>query len=695
VAAPRAAGGPATATLFVSYSGLMGGSERILLDLATGLEPVPVLACPDGPLAERAREAGLRVFPIRTRRLELRATLHDRVAKPLRIVGHAREVRELAFALRPGVVFAWGTRALIACAAGLRGLEPTPALIFQNMDMLQGPVIARIARAAAREADLVVAPSAAVAQDFGPRGALDERSVVVAPGIDVGAYEPYGPHDGPRRALLLGALVAWKRPRLALEAVALASRELPDLELTVAGPIIDAQGKKLLELLRRRAELSDLAGRVHFAGALPDPRDELQRSSCLLHCADWEPFGMVVLEALACALPVAAPRCGGPAEIVNEECGRLYAPGDARAASEALVYLLSSRELARRVGEAGRTRVERNYGLDDFRGRYMELIEEVGPRPAGAARARPASRGPGHGIALVTVLHDSEPEVRAFLASVSRHLPEAHVVAVDSGSRDRGADAVRAWSGRATVIELNENVGFGRASNAGIGAVDEPATVLVNPDVELVDGSLAALAAEVAREDRPERILAPLVMEPEGAREGSAHHEPGSPPELLAAVLPPAALPAALRAQIQPWRADGPRRVGWAVGCCLVARTDTLRRLGPFDERAFMYAEDLDLGLRASDAGIETWFWPDARVVHRRAHAARRAFRGEPFGLLARRRREVVRKWRGRRREEVDDWTQLVTFANRMALKALLGRSATRERRQLAALLDARRDETP
>jgi len=82
-------------------------------------------------------------------------------------------------------------------------------------------------------------------------------------------------------------------------------------------------------------------------------------------------------------------------------------------------------------------------------------------------------------------------------------------------------------------------------------------------------------------------------------------------------------------------------------------------------------------------------------VVHRRAHAARRAFRGEPFGLLARRRREVVRKWRGRRREEVDDWTQLVTFANRMALKALLGRSATRERRQLAALLDARRDETP
>ena len=66
-------------------------------------------------------------------------------------------------------------------------------------------------------------------------------------------------------------------------------------------------------------------------------------------------------------------------------------------------------------------------------------------------------------------------------------------------------------------------------------------------------------------------------------------------------------------------------------------------------------------------------------------------FGGEPFGLLAARRREVVRRWRGSRRQNIDDGVQLTTFTNRLAIKALLGRATARERRQAAALLRARR----
>jgi N-acetylglucosaminyl-diphospho-decaprenol L-rhamnosyltransferase len=236
---------------------------------------------------------------------------------------------------------------------------------------------------------------------------------------------------------------------------------------------------------------------------------------------------------------------------------------------------------------------------------------------------------------------------------------------------------------------LGENQGFGRAVGAGLPLVRQPVTALVNPDAELLDASLAALAREALRE--PERLLVPEVVRPDGSREGNAQREPGSPALLAHALVPGALLPARLAAAVEPWRARGPRRAGWPVASCLVARTETLRRLGPFDERVFMYAEDLDLGLRAADAGVETWFWPAARVRHAGGHATGPAFGGEPLDLLARRRREVVRERRGPGRALCDDLMQLLTFGDRLVLKRLSGRDAARERRQLGALRRARR----
>jgi GT2 family glycosyltransferase len=298
----------------------------------------------------------------------------------------------------------------------------------------------------------------------------------------------------------------------------------------------------------------------------------------------------------------------------------------------------------------------------------------------------------GADVALVTVIHNSEPELRGLLRSVHAHLPDAQVVVVDSGSSDGGADAARAWrDGAATVIDMGANVGFGAGSNAGVAAADRPVTVLINPDVELLDGSLDDLGREILRQDAPDRLLAPVVVGDDGLRQDNAQHEPATPWLVLHALVPPALLPPPLALRVDPWRAAAPRRVGWALGACVAGRTATLRRLGPFDPETFLYGEDLELGLRAADAGVETWFWPAARVLHHGGHSTLEAFGGEPFDLLARRRREVVLRWRGARRQRVDDALQLITFANRIAVKRLLGRPVGRERRQLAALRRARR----
>jgi glycosyltransferase involved in cell wall biosynthesis/GT2 family glycosyltransferase len=664
--------------LFVTYAGVWGGAERVLLDTIHGLDEPAVLLCPSGPLATRARAAGIPVVARPARSLELRGGARVRAGAALGLVAHALEVRTVALSLRARAVVAWGMRSGIACASALGTVRGRPPLVFEHADFLPSRGVGRAVRAAARVADRVITVSAAVSRDLDPEGRLTGRMQVAPPGVDLDRFVPSPWPPGPPTVLVLGAIVPWKRPDLALEAVALAARELPELELVVAGHALGPASERLLESLRRRAAEPDLSDRVRFPGALADPGEAIARSSCVLHCADREPFGLVLLEAMASGRPVVAPAAGGPLEIVTDACGRLFPPGDADAAARALVELLGDRDRARVAGERARMRAAERFGLDAARRRWRDAVGPLLGRGDASERA-------GAGLTLVTVAHDSERELERLLASVARYLPGAAVVVVDSGSEDGSATAARSSPGRVNVIEL-DNVGYGRAANAGVAVVETPACVVLNADVELVDGSLAALAAEALGPGAPERLLAPLVLRPDGTRQDSVHGEPVSGVAALTALIPPAALPPPLRQLVQPWRGARPRAVTWAVGCCLGGRAETLRRLGPFDAGIFLYGEDLELGLRARDVGIPTWWWPHARVIHHEAHATRRAFGGEPFELLARQRHAVVAERRGDRAARWDDRLQLATFANRIALKRLAGRGVARERAQLAAL---------
>jgi GT2 family glycosyltransferase len=281
----------------------------------------------------------------------------------------------------------------------------------------------------------------------------------------------------------------------------------------------------------------------------------------------------------------------------------------------------------------------------------------------------------------VVVLHDSEPELRALLDSLDRHLAEPpQLVVVDSGSSDGGAALARARG--AEVIELPDNPGFGAASNAGVAAARHDATVLLNPDCELVDGSLAALAA-LARA-HPQALHAPRLLNPDGSVQRSAHPLPGTPGALVGALVHPPLLPRGLRERAEPHRAGTARTIGWAIAACLAAHTATLRRLGPFDPAVHLFAEDMELCLRARAAGIPTILHPQLRVRHAGGHATLRD--GEPYELLARRRREAVGHALGPRARALDDLAQAITFATRAAGHAVLGGDAERPRAQLAAL---------
>ena len=663
--------------LFVSYTSLMGGAERLLVDLASGLPHECAIACPDGPLAQAAAARGLRTFPLRTRALGRRGAGAGRALADLG--GHALQMRRLVRALEPELVVAWSMRPLLA-AVTLRGAAGRP-LAFQHNDFLPAPGLGMVIRRAAARADLITAPSQAVVDELRLSARAARRARVVAPGVDLGRFDPEAEPHAPPEILVLGAITPWKRPELALDVLARVRQALPDVCLRVAGAPLpgDRAGEALLGALRARSAAPELAGAVEVAGALSDPASALARASLLLHCAEREPFGIAVVEALAAGRPAVVPEGAGPAEIVDADCGRRYPPGDAQAAAAAVVEILSDGHTARALGARGRARAGARFELATQQAAYATA---VAPFLRRAARGR---RALAQELALVTVTHNSAADLRTLLASVQRHLPGAHVIVADCASSDDTVAVAREHPGT-VVLEL-ANLGFGRACNRGLTRVVAPVAALINPDVELIDDSLLELVIEARGRGGERCLLAPRVLNADGSLQDTVHPAPLSGADLARSLIPPAALPGRLGRAVAPWRATAPRPVGWAVGCALVGATDTLRALGPFDERIFLYGEDMELGLRAAREGVPTWFWPMARVIHHGGHSIEAAYRGEAVQLRAKARHDAIALARGPGSARLDDAAQATTFATRMMLKRVLRRPVGRERRQLAAVL--------
>jgi GT2 family glycosyltransferase len=268
------------------------------------------------------------------------------------------------------------------------------------------------------------------------------------------------------------------------------------------------------------------------------------------------------------------------------------------------------------------------------------------------------------------VLHGSRTELAQLLPT----LPTAQLVVVDSGPDDGGAELARRHG--ATVLERRDNPGFGAACNLALAHVTEDVTVLLNPDTQ-TDDALQQLAGRATRPG----LHAPRLLNLDGSVQRSAHPLPGTAGAFLPALVHPPLLPRALRVRVEPYRAQRPRTVGWAVAACLAARTETLRALGPFDPGIHLFAEDMDLCLRAREQGIRTILHPDLAI----RHTGRHSLGAEPFETLARNRRDVVERRRGRRARVLDDAAQALTFATR----ALVKRPNDRERAQLRALIRA------
>jgi glycosyltransferase involved in cell wall biosynthesis len=246
-------------------------------------------------------------------------------------------------------------------------------------------------RAALRRADAIFAPSEFSARlteraSWLPPGSVRVVPHSVSPDLQVAAPERVA--DAPPVVLTVARLDpehAYKGVDVLLRAWPLVLHRVPEARLVVAG---DGQDRHRLEEMTRSLGLD---GAVRFAGRVSD--EELVRlyasaaafalpaRAALGSRPVGEGFGIVLLEAGAGGLPVVAGDAGpAPEVVVNGETGILVDPEDEAAVSGAIVELLQDPEARRRMGDAGRKRVQERYSFQAFRVRVAGLLDALAQR---------------------------------------------------------------------------------------------------------------------------------------------------------------------------------------------------------------------------------------------------------------------------------------------------------------------------
>lgn len=384
----------ARTVLYLHTTSEVGGSDVSLTRLVEGLDPAryrAIVVLPsDGPLVARLRAAGADV--------RILASLWKLTSRRgwIYLVGFVlnfpRAVWQLRTLIRREQVSIVHTNTIHnlygAPAARLAG---TPHVWHIREIVWQKGWLRRLEIWMARQwSTRIIVTSEAVAAMFGEPQARPRQLTMVANGIETDRFHP---GDAPEVRAALGAtddewlvglvcrLDVWKGVEVFIDAAARVMARRANVRfVVVGGPIIGLEA--YARTLESRAEAAGVTGRLTFTHWTygPDRMPDVHRALDVLVLAstEAEPFGLVVIEAMASGRPVIATAQGGPLDIVVEgETGVLIPPRDADAMADAILAMTTDRVRAQLMGTAGRARAVAHYSSDAYRRGVFAVYDAI------------------------------------------------------------------------------------------------------------------------------------------------------------------------------------------------------------------------------------------------------------------------------------------------------------------------------
>jgi glycosyltransferase involved in cell wall biosynthesis len=384
--------------VFLNPSGRMGGGEAALLNIRASVrEAAPdwkldLIVSEDGPLAAKAKLLGVSTcvlaFPPSLARLgdssaggpAGKSTARLSLLRQLLLANngiraYAASLRKVLRQLAPDVIHTNGFKMHILGA--LAKPKPVP-LIWHVHDYVQPrPFMARLMRLFQRRCKIALANSNSVALDIKTACGNSLPVQTIYNGIDTTDFSPLGDRldldllsglppatPGIIRVGMLATLARWKGHEVLLRALALISPEIPMRGYIIGDALYQTDGSQYsLAELRAIAVKLGVSDRVGFAGFVDQPAAAMRSLDIVVHAStEPEPFGLVIVEAMACGRAVIASDAGGAAELFENNVTALgHAPGDATQLAERITQLATNPDLRKRLGAAGRATVEQRF----------------------------------------------------------------------------------------------------------------------------------------------------------------------------------------------------------------------------------------------------------------------------------------------------------------------------------------------
>lgn len=231
----------------------------------------------------------------------------------------------------------------------------------------------------------IIVTSKAVGRKF---DLCKENKVVLIPnGVDTKRFNPEidAQHireqfEVSNEEFLIGTiaqLIPWKGHKTLLYAANEVIKKIPNTKFLIVGEEVkETKGYK--DELQEITKHLKIEKNVLFTGFRRDTPEILSSLDLFVLPSKKEHFGRVIIEAMACAKPVIATNAGGVPEIVKDGItGILVPPGDAKALACAILSLLQNNEKVRRMGIAGRKRVEEEFSLESHTCQIQNLYNET------------------------------------------------------------------------------------------------------------------------------------------------------------------------------------------------------------------------------------------------------------------------------------------------------------------------------